>query len=391
MLFIILFLYEEYLNDDIIKVSYIAKIWYKLLDFFYMYIFQYKILYIVIAHFCNSKFFYDSLKIKTNIYFIENLELKNMCIITSVFILILGIHKMFNNLVEIKTFSQIDQKFREYPYYLLPLRNKEKRDILFKKLELVAEIEDYTFFKRKRSYSFCSFEFVMEVMKRKRIKNRNFYVEEKSWFRKIYERVISTVSFNNIKLFIKSKHKTKTIKKYVKKLGNKILNLINKKIAQIKKNIKRYFRGYSTIEMQLIRILSYKKGLIMGKPHNLKEMRVIVERKIYEVVYATIFFYGLKIYLGINKDRDFFRYYIVYIYLHTVQTNLNGNVYAPLDKMFEGIDVIEWPSEVLFIIILGLNSLAITEERVNNYENIILKYGLDRDKISQLIECINGK
>lgn len=49
LLLLILFVYEEYLNEDLVKVQYITQLKYKIADFLYMYIFQYKLLYVVLA------------------------------------------------------------------------------------------------------------------------------------------------------------------------------------------------------------------------------------------------------------------------------------------------------------------------------------------------------
>ena len=49
LLLLILFVYEEYLNEDLVKVQYITQFKYKIADFLYMYIFQYKLLYVVLA------------------------------------------------------------------------------------------------------------------------------------------------------------------------------------------------------------------------------------------------------------------------------------------------------------------------------------------------------
>lgn len=84
----------------------------------------------------------------------------------------------------------------------------------------------------------------------------------------------------------------------------------------MKRNITRHIRGYSTIEMQLIRILAYKKGLKMGRPKNLEDVYLIATRKIYEIVYAPMFFSGLKKYLMIPDINDYYRYYLVYIYIY---------------------------------------------------------------------------
>lgn len=78
-----------------------------------------------------------------------------------------------------------------------------------------------------------------------------------------------------------------------------------------------------------------------------------------------------------------------YSYLHTVQTTLNRYKFGPLDKIFGKVDVIDWPKEALFIIVLGLNGLSITMERVDAYTNIINKYQLNRDTLERLVRCIS--
>lgn len=129
----------------------------------------------------------------------------------------------------------------------------------------------------------------------------------------------------------------------------------------------------------------------MRRPHNLHEAYLIITRKIYEIIYAPIFFAGLKKYINIPKEKDYFRYYIVYIYLHTVQTNLNGKVFAPLDKIFGDVDVIDWSMEALFIIALGLNNMNITRNRIEKYMDVIIKYQLNEELIDELIDCITGE
>ena len=78
----------------------------------------------------------------------------------------------------------------------------------------------------------------------------------------------------------------------------------------------------------------------------------------------------------------------MYIYLHTVQTNLNGTIYAPIDKIFGDKDVISWPKEALFVIILGLSNKRITHERVKMYRYVMEKYKLNVEKVHELTTCI---
>lgn len=388
-LLFILFLYEEYLNEDIVKIKYVTIISHKLLDFIYMYIFQYKILYIVVAIILKSETSCLLLKQFLGVDFLLKTYFESALIIISILLLIIGIHKIFNNPVEIKSFKQINQKFSEYPYYHLPLREEKKRTALLERLELVADIEDYTFLMRKNSYSSFSIEFVNAVLKKKKCQKEIGEGEGTSYIKYLWCKVTHIATLHNFVLFCKRKYKKQLIGKYNRALKRLISNFFISLNKRIRRFIKTNIRGYSTVEMQLIRILSYKKGLKMGRPHNLHETYLILTRKIYEIIYAPIFFAGLKKYIAISKGKDYFRYYIVYIYLHTVQTNLNGKVFAPLDKIFGDVDVIDWPMEALFIIVLGLNNMKITRNRIEKYMGVITKYQLNENLIDELIDCIN--
>lgn len=371
LLLFILFLYEEYLNEDLIKIKYVTKIRYKILDFLYMYVAQYKLIYVIGAIILKSNVcrnFVSGLLKKCEIL---QISVENILIVVAVLMLIICVHKMFNNPIELKNFQQINQKFNEYPYYQLPLKNEEKREKLFEKLELVADIEDYTFFRREKTYSCFSLEFVSIIISKKKRKRHEVKTVKVNWISCISGRIKSFFTWRNLLLFFKRKHKIYVFIKYVRKVSIGINCFVAYRLNCVSHKVKRYIRGYSTIEMQLIRILAFKKGLKMGKPGTWQDVYLIIIRKIYEIVYAPIFFYGHKKYLGITIERDFYRYYLVYIYLHTVQTNLNGRVYAPLDKIFGEVDVVEWPKEALFVIALGLNNMRITHGRVDVYKNII--------------------
>ena len=387
LLIFILFLYEEYLNEDLIKIKYVTKIRHKCADFFYMYVFQYKILYVALA-----------IILKANINDIITLRifaessvlqgtLENVLFTIPILLLVIGVHKIFNNPVELKNFKQINQKFSENPYYAF--RDLQEREILFAHLELVADIEDYSFFVRKSSYCSWSLEFLQAVLKKKNSQKTTVKKTHKKWFKGLWRKLTSSVSYKHFIQFCRFKNKINTIKKYAKWINTKIsVAFVNLRKKCIQK-FKRYLRGYSTIEMQLIRILSYKKGLKMGMPHNCQEAYLVATRKFYEIIYAPIFFEGLKKNLNVSPQKDYFRYYIVYIYLHTVQTKLNGHTFRPLDKIFGDVDVFDWPMEALFIIALGLNSMQITKKRIDSYMYIVDKYQLNLDIIYQLVECIS--
>ena len=389
LLLFILFLYEEYLNEDIVKIKYVTKIRYKILDFMYMYVIQYKLLYALAAIVLKSNVCYAFVESALKGYDIDKTVLGNILIILSVLLLIMGVHKMFNNPVELKNFNQIDQRFREYPYYHLPLRDEEKRNQLFEKLELVADVEDYTFFKRKKSYSSLSLEFLKIVLKKKQAQKVK-EVMGGGYLAWNMERILKcfVLAKNLFLSFVRMKHKGKVLWSLIRRSVRKICFWIRDRFKRIMRWIWRHIRGYSTIEMQLIRILAYKKGLKMGKPKTPQDVYLILTRKIFEVIYAPMFFSGHKKYINVSKERDYYRYYLVYIYLHTVQTRLNSQTFAPLDKIFGDVDVIDWPKEALFIITLGLNNMRITKSRVEAHWRIIEKYGLNWELLYQLVDCI---
>ena len=198
LLMFILFLYEEFLNDDILKVKYVTNIFHKLLDFVYMYVFQYRILYIVLAIVLRSKVVYDFVTENEKINELLGGSLESVIFAISILLLVIGIHKIFDNPVELKTFEQINQKFSEYPYYLFWVQDDSKRESLFKKLELVADIEDYTFFERKHSYSFLSLEFVTSVLKRRKAKKENILEKRSSCLDEICHRLAMILTLKNV-------------------------------------------------------------------------------------------------------------------------------------------------------------------------------------------------
>lgn len=389
MLIFILFLYEEYLNKDLIKIKFTTKIIHKCADFLYMYIFQYKIIYILAAIILKTNIKVAAVSGMAHASGMTPAALENIIVILSSFIFIIGIHRIFSNPVELKSFKQINEKFGEYPYY--SFKEIREREALFTKLELVADIEDYTFFMRSKSYSSCSLEFIHAVLKRKRQGGHAKTRENKCI--DLWRRLVCFMPFKRFIKALKSKNKISSAKKYItmcyKRFFTRILHAYPKFRRKCVQKIKRYLRGYSTIEMQLIRILSYKKGLKMGIPHNFEEIYLVFTRKLYEIIYAPVFFTGLKKNLNISSSHDYFRYYLVYIYLHTVQTKLNENTFRPTDKIFGEVDVVDWPAEVLFVITLGLNGMQITPRRIGFYQHIINKYNLDIKRICELVECIS--
>lgn len=70
------------------------------------------------------------------------------------------------------------------------------------------------------------------------------------------------------------------------------------------------------------------------------------------------------------NDIKYYRKYIVYLYPNIVQTTINGKTYIPMASYFDGKKMNEWDIHELFIACLGLNSLAITQDRIDDRRNI---------------------
>lgn len=92
LLVTVLFLFEEYLNTDTGKIEIIKKVRYKILDFIYYAIFQYSIIYILIAIIFNSN--YCLYKIKGGK-------------IVSFILFVIAVQKLNNPKFELNTFTSM--------------------------------------------------------------------------------------------------------------------------------------------------------------------------------------------------------------------------------------------------------------------------------------------
>lgn len=422
-----LFIYEEYLTtSETKKKEFFYRIIYKGMDFMYLYVFRYKMLIVCVAIGLRSYTFncimLYALPECLHSY-IEDYGFSGITVLSAV-LLCLGIHLMHTDFVQMHTFERVFKIFEQYPYYVSPLSEPQKREQLCRRMELIADIEDRTFFMRSKSYHFWSCENVKVLWKTKR---SNIAVSQNSnnssrikcvfanmmrsihklchilpdYFNQVYKDACRIPSC--LKCFVKNTHGIlKKIKSTLKAMiGNAIyvINYIYFRGKIIGKKIFKYLiRGHSTIEMQMVRILFYKRGLLLGNPivrnknnkirigSTIRKIYCIIERKIFEVIYSSIVFASLKHYLGINQitSSDYLRYYIVYLYLHVVQTNLNGKKYCPVSNYFEEVDASEWSMEKIFVAGLGLCSRTITPKRIQIYDFIVKKYDLNITEIYRL-------
>ncbi len=424
-----LFIYEEYLTtSETEKKDFFYRIIYKVIDFLYLYVCRYKILIVCVAiglrSYTFNRFVQRVFPESVHLFVAEHETL--VMTVPSAVMLCLAVHWMLTDYVQMNTFKWVFSKIKKYPYYKCPFSDPEKKEQFCRRMELIADIEDRTFFMRTKSYHFWSYENAKALWKTKK---KNIVVSRQpdnsnrlkclfATFKRSVQRIWHALPnglnqrckgacrvLNFMEWFFRS---TKNIVKRLictfKLIVNNVIYVwvyLYSRCKIIGKKVFRYLsRGHSTIEMQTIRILFYKRGLLLGNPivrnekkriricKSVYKIRCMIERKIFEVIYSGMVFKSLKHYLGINQitNLDYFRYYIVYLYLHVVQTNVNGKKYRPASEYFEEADVSEWSMEKIFVAGLGLCSRAITPQRIQRYDSIVKKYNLSIDEIYRLCD-----
>lgn len=325
LLFLITFIFIEYLTDDSKKLMLVTRLRYKVLDYAFMMLSQYHFLWIFLAF----VLLHVSHVIPILIYNQYWTELIRCVIkIISVFPVFWGLNLTISQPFKIKSISSICQTFDEYPPYLF-----NYVDAMQEKFDLLCAFEDKTYFIRKKSYSCISWEYIRLYLKRR--------------------------VFNNSRVF---KSKPLRAIKYAKD------NLLPHTILS---------RGYSTPEMQLLRTLGVLRGYEEYK----------YQRKIFEILYSKIIFSSLKEYHQSNTymQLEHYRHYLLYIYLRTVMTKINGQRCAPLSSAFADPDnIVHWSMNGLFVACLGLSFRQVSDYQLKLYQDVINTFGLDKDSIKEL-------
>lgn len=350
LLVVSLFIYEEYLSEDAIKLKYIDKLSSKIVDFVFQYIFYYRIIFVLLAIISRSWLFMNS-AIQISLGKGFSYDICIICLrIIPFAIVTIGVHRMYYEKYGLRTFSEVERKLSDYPYYKIDWVVEDRNGELYRRLRLVTEIEDKTFFDRRKGHSFLSIDFLC-INARKKIQNR-----------RIIRRNIS------------------------KKKGEFSITKCTTCITQIRKDIKRLFRwiyrGRSTIEMQLIRVLFCKK-MNVGRPKNPVDFVEKLRRKLFEIIYSSLFFEGLK--RSLYPHNKYFKQYIVYLYVNSVQTKIYEKRYAPLTNFLECEDFSKCSIEKLFLAILGLDHSKITMKKVYRHYELLELYNISLDELESLM------
>ncbi len=334
---VVAFIYIGFLSKDNLKNNILCNIWDKIKDYSYKCIFEYSSIYYLLSVFLIS----NMLQSKIPLLQIVNIDINLLKIkINIISLVILGytLNNITSQKYETNTFQMIKDSMNKVAIW----SNCAKDDIDTEKLNMLVDIEDKSYFFRKSSYNFLSIEFFQYKIKRK-IKEQSEIFKDK-----------------NISLLLKKKH----------------LKLI---LSKLKKGI----RGYSTIEMQIIRTLGVKYGYSQH----------VVCRKIYELVYSKMFFTSLRKYMNkLYLDTSgccSFKEYLLIVYIGIAPIQINNKRYKNMLKPWNKNNLKEVSKEEFFISILGLSNRWISKKILYNYSNIINKYNLETRKLEQIIEVIN--
>lgn len=328
---IALFCFFEILTDDEKKLQFIINPVYKLLDALYLSLAQYAVL-------C------EVLSISLANYFWKYLfEYKMIGTCYGVMSLIMMVVTVTITLQQ----RYVVKMYRVFAKY--PLNEFEEDEKLIEASTILVSLEDRLYYERK---GYTNFSF----------------------------RVANTIISERVPRI--GSHKLTYIK-------NKIVVMI-KLVRNVIKNIITYDRGYSTIQMQLVRSLGLQTGY-----------NCVVRRKVYEIMYSRIFLDGLiKYFETHNYDgRQNLKQYLVYIYFHTVTTYFEDTGFIDfisalkyLDKK-KVSDISDVSNEVIFIACMGLSKNADywSEGKINEYVGKVTGVELDIDKIMKVIHKKNRK
>ena len=158
---IVSFIYMEFLTEDDTKNTLLSNVIYKIIDYIYKVIFEYSAVYFCIALFLISK------TIQNNFKIIETLNLNIPVIdvkinIISILILFYAINNITSQKFEINSFKYIKGKMDEAFVW----KNVKRNNIDSLKLNMLIDVEDKSYFIRKNTYNFFSFEFLNYKIKK---------------------------------------------------------------------------------------------------------------------------------------------------------------------------------------------------------------------------------
>ncbi len=363
-----LFFYYEYLTESDFKRKYMVRISYKLMDFWYVMIFQYAFC----RFLCFIILFEYYLNNPSDIKFVGLMML--VCsIANTLFILPWKIKSLDEVYEKMTSLCQINN-----------LNYKCNKDFF----EIVVRLEDKSYYKRKKCLTIFSFDYIYRYAIPRFI---HLSVPEEHLLGTNKIKISSLLYYlTNLKKY--SYYCTCFIRKIVsivKKYFVFIINVLKQvdnilasvTVLQIKQILS---RGHSTIEAQLVRSIGLETGFTRDNLINL------IKRKIYEVIYTKIIFSSLEVYYKkhyyANKNR--MKDYLLYLYVSTALVRHNDKSYHGLKELFNK-EIDSLSQDELFIGTLFFRF----SEVILNHDYILIQasiygYSINDDTISLVLNEI---
>lgn len=312
MLISMLFVSLEYLSADKTKMKLVRGLSDKLLDASYMMIFEYHILPIV-----------TSLILIDKAGAFENNAVKIFMYVLSILLLIYSLHYCISSKLIVKKAGEILDEFIAINPKVIDWESFDKLPY-----NILISIEDHSYFIRgSKSYSLLSIGYI-----------------KYGW-------------------------------NYVKNMYSKCISMPDA-IGYVKRYVAKnnFKRGYSTLEMQLIKQLSVLSDYESHK----------IIRKIYELVYIKVILNSIKNFRGF-EDTDNFKRYLLYIYFDKVSLRVNDVYYRNFYE-YIGEDFSKWDKEKFFIACCAVRQQKDTLARVEAFSCLAEEYGVDMKKVYELLE-----
>lgn len=336
------FIFIEFIFSEGRKKLVIKNPIYYLLDFFYVMIFKYHIIGFLLSLFLISNKFYGYIVSYFNE--VNSIHIYYGLGFLSIIVYLFTVSRVFINKFNTFTFDEIINKMES----ILSFKNYEHDYRLEDFSKILLRYEDKSFFKRKNNFTLLNYSFI----------KYKFYCVYNNRVNKLYKvKFIGIILKTLVTILI-------IIFKLFRNIVFKLINIFNILIKIITKKRKLYsirtiIRGYSTIEMQLLRTLALKDGY-----------ECTIQRKFYELIYTDMFFKSLKnayrYYLFDNLDQ--YKYYLLELYIRVAPIFINGNRYNNINLLFKDRDnIFELTNEEFFLFTLGLSNKEISFEKIDDY------------------------
>ena len=327
------FIFLEIVSAEKYQKRIIRKPFFLFLDYFYKIIFNYGLVSLLLS-ILSIKISHSFIMIVISIAFL----LRNIVSCLTDDFKTLEFNEIYKKIDKVKQFNKMDDNQK-----------------LFLFSDMLIYKEDKSFFERANTYNWVSLEFIKYRYKRLNNEHKNI-------------KFIITECINEL---------LKTIKKLYFYFSSKIINKFNPN-----KEVPKLSGGYSTIEMQLIRSVALIDGYTSHP----------FRRKIYELVYSTIFFSCLKEEYGYRNSNNYYKkymykYYLIYLYIYFAPIKVNGTYYKNILEMYKKNNIYDITYEEFFIWTLALSHRKINDN-ILEYKTVSWA-NLNKNKLKNIIKQFN--